>query len=236
VKKLGKFFYVMFHDWWSGLSGPPSVPLAIIALYASSTHYKIIFGSAAMVLGFFSAYRIWSKEYDRAEHEIALNALPEIVPEVLYCFYAPDMLERTKQSHLLFALVRLLNKRNVNTSVTDLRLTITVNGQTHSGESTYFRSGTLVFDHFPNSPGVTTTVYGFSKDKLDLDPLVINQDAPLTRGVHKDGWIVFTTPLRIIGPNPQSASVTLEVTDSFGNKHTSGLSEVVIRHATLRRG
>jgi hypothetical protein len=73
-------------------------------------------------------------------------------------------------------------------------------------------------------------------DKIDLYPLVLTQDAPLTRGVHKDGWLVFTAQLGRIGREPQSASVILEVTDSFGDKHISKPTKLVIRHATFYGG
>jgi hypothetical protein len=109
VKKLGKFFAAIFSEWLSGLSGPASVPFVVAALYVSNSLLRLLYGSLAVLLGIFSAYRIWSREYDRAEAQTALNAHPQITPEILQCFYSPSLTERTKQLHRIFVLVRLTN-------------------------------------------------------------------------------------------------------------------------------
>jgi len=69
-----KFFGIMFSEWGSGLSGPASVPFAVFALFATGAAQKSAYGILAIILGFFSAYRIWGKENEKrekAEDEIA---------------------------------------------------------------------------------------------------------------------------------------------------------------------
>jgi len=65
--KTGKFFGAMFSEWGSGLSSPFSVPFAVLALFATGAVQKIAYGCLAAILGFVSAYRIWSREHERAE-------------------------------------------------------------------------------------------------------------------------------------------------------------------------
>ena len=72
----GKFFSIMFSEWASGLSGPASVPFAVLALFATGAVLKFAYGLLAIMLGFFSAYRIWLKEND--ETEIARREVAEL--------------------------------------------------------------------------------------------------------------------------------------------------------------
>jgi hypothetical protein len=71
--RVGQFFRAMFSEWWSGLSGPSSVPFAVASLWVSSPVQRVLYGSLAVILLLFSAYRIWSKQRDwtdKAESEL----------------------------------------------------------------------------------------------------------------------------------------------------------------------
>lgn len=61
VKKFGLFFKAMFSEWGSALSGPASVPFTIFAFIASNNAQKVVYAAMAIILGYFSAYRIWAK-------------------------------------------------------------------------------------------------------------------------------------------------------------------------------
>ncbi len=63
---IRKFLERMLSEWWSALSGPLSVPLAIFALFSSNRQQRFTFGVSAFILAFVSAYRIWEREYRRA--------------------------------------------------------------------------------------------------------------------------------------------------------------------------
>ena len=67
----------MFSEWGSGLSGPASVPFAVLALWASSTVQRIAYGSLAVILGLFSSYRIWLKEHNEKLTEIDIRTKAE---------------------------------------------------------------------------------------------------------------------------------------------------------------
>ena len=65
--KLRLFFKSMFSEPGSGLSGPASVPFTVLALVAANSVQKITYAGLAIILGGFSAYRIWLQEHNRAE-------------------------------------------------------------------------------------------------------------------------------------------------------------------------
>jgi hypothetical protein len=52
------------------------VPFAVFALYASQASQKIAYGLLAVLLGFYSAYRIWSQEHEKGES--ALRELEDL--------------------------------------------------------------------------------------------------------------------------------------------------------------
>jgi hypothetical protein len=68
--KLRLFFGSMFSELGSGLSGPASVPFAVLALFAPSAVQKAAYAILAAILVFVSAYRIWLKEYNQKLAEI----------------------------------------------------------------------------------------------------------------------------------------------------------------------
>ena len=45
----------------SGLSGGASVPLTVLALYNSGSLLRILYGILAALVGFYSAYSVWSE-------------------------------------------------------------------------------------------------------------------------------------------------------------------------------
>jgi len=65
--RIGLFFRSMFSEWGSGLSGPASVPLAVAALWVTGGVQRVLYGSLAGILLLVSAYRIWTRQHDRAE-------------------------------------------------------------------------------------------------------------------------------------------------------------------------
>jgi hypothetical protein len=82
MDKVRLFFASMFSEWGSGLSGPASVPFVILALFAPSAVQKAAYGVLAVLLGLFSAYRIWLKEHLALEGEKAKNQNPQLRGEI----------------------------------------------------------------------------------------------------------------------------------------------------------
>lgn len=98
MKNLKLFFTSMFSEWGSGLSGPASVPFAILALFAPSAVQKAAYGALAVFLGLFSAYRIWLKEHTELEKEKAKNLKPLLDGEIVGAYIGSAI---TESKHLL---------------------------------------------------------------------------------------------------------------------------------------
>ena len=66
---LRKFLALMFSDWLARMSGPLTVPFTVAAFFVSSTAYRILFGVLGAIAAVATCYRLWAKEYVRAEAE-----------------------------------------------------------------------------------------------------------------------------------------------------------------------
>jgi hypothetical protein len=89
MKNVRLFFASMFSELRSGLSGPASVPFAVLALFASSTVQKAAYGVLAAALLLFSTYRIWLKEHAALDEEKAKNQKPSLGGEILEVLIGP---------------------------------------------------------------------------------------------------------------------------------------------------
>jgi hypothetical protein len=66
-------------DWLARMSGPLTVPFTIAAFLLPSTSARILLAILAVVAALVTCYRVWVKEYDRAEAERAKN---EVAPHM----------------------------------------------------------------------------------------------------------------------------------------------------------
>jgi hypothetical protein len=73
MNKLGSFFAAIWADWFTRMSGPLTVPFTFAALYLDSKYAKTSFATLAIAAGLTTCYRVWVKEYDRAELEAEKN-------------------------------------------------------------------------------------------------------------------------------------------------------------------
>ncbi|MGA8087443.1 MAG: hypothetical protein WCA10_09065 [Terracidiphilus sp.] len=111
MKNVRLFFASMFSEWGSGLSGPASVPFAILALFASSAVQKTAYAALAVLLGLFSVYRTWLKEHLELEKEKNRNQKPDIDGEIFEAFigpvtYSPD----SEKSSVILLAIKAWNK------------------------------------------------------------------------------------------------------------------------------
>jgi hypothetical protein len=83
AKRLGQFLSAFGSDWLTKMSGPPTVPLTILAFYVSNQTLKIAFASLAVVCGFSASFIIWSKEREKLEEEVAKRGRPELTASFL---------------------------------------------------------------------------------------------------------------------------------------------------------
>ncbi len=84
MPKVRTFLSAIMSDWLSGMSGPLTVPFAIAAFWLSSTSARISFTILAILAACVTCYRVWAKEYDRAEEERAKN---EVAPKMRMMIY-----------------------------------------------------------------------------------------------------------------------------------------------------
>src|ERR1700735_2115447 len=75
MRRLGQFLWAIVADWGALMSGIPTVPLAIAALYVSNTKFKVLYGCLAVVCGLFASFRVWLKERERYESEVSSHSL-----------------------------------------------------------------------------------------------------------------------------------------------------------------
>ncbi|WP_148042989.1 hypothetical protein [Methylocystis hirsuta] len=59
------FSRAIWGDWLARMSGPASVPAAILTVYADDWWARIAFGLTMFACAWFAAYRIWVSEHER---------------------------------------------------------------------------------------------------------------------------------------------------------------------------
>ncbi len=59
------FLHAFGEGWLTLMSGPATVPFAILALFAPG-HYKLLFAALAIICGVFSSYQVWRNERTRS--------------------------------------------------------------------------------------------------------------------------------------------------------------------------
>jgi hypothetical protein len=75
MRSLGQFLQAIWGDWGARMSGPPTIPLAIAALFVSNHVLRILYACLAVICGFYTAFAIWLKERNKYEHEVSTHRL-----------------------------------------------------------------------------------------------------------------------------------------------------------------
>ena len=79
MAKFRRFLAVIMSDWLARMSGPLTVPFAVAAFLLPSVAARVLFAVLAVIAALITCYRVWVKEYDRAEAEKVKN---EIAPDI----------------------------------------------------------------------------------------------------------------------------------------------------------
>ncbi len=225
MRKLRKFFRSMFSEWGSGLSGPSSIPFAVLALFASGSLQKACYASLAGILCFFSAYRIWDKEYERAETEKEKNQFPVIEGSILATFHGtytnPYTLQPVLRDSRYYVHVRLVNVKDVPCTINRYRLIFYLGAQevvSGDGEKV---SGIIEHDSSFRDANTEQSIASLATTRIYALP--IHAANPLRRGCAQDGWIQFHvkdfTPPFFSDLGVWEDIYTLVATDSFGKDH-----------------
>jgi hypothetical protein len=69
--RFSTYLKAFFSDMLTGMSGPLSVPFALLALWVSSHTQKLLYASLAVLCALFASYRVWRNE--RREASARLN-------------------------------------------------------------------------------------------------------------------------------------------------------------------
>jgi hypothetical protein len=75
MQKLGQFLHAIWADWGARMSGPPTIPLAILALFVSNHTLRVLYAILAVGCGFYTAFAVWLKERTKYEHEVSARRL-----------------------------------------------------------------------------------------------------------------------------------------------------------------
>jgi hypothetical protein len=76
--KIGKFLHAVMSDWLARMSGPLTVPFSMAAFLFPSAAARMLSATLAVLAALITCYRVWVKEYDRAEIEKAKNEAPHM--------------------------------------------------------------------------------------------------------------------------------------------------------------
>jgi hypothetical protein len=102
-----QFLKAWVSDWLTLMSGAPTVPLALLALYVSSKPYRLLYGTLALFCAAFTSYRIWFKERLALEAERAKNRLPRIEAKFTRLQIMPRLntipIEAARNPNLIYA-------------------------------------------------------------------------------------------------------------------------------------
>ena len=69
------YLKAFFNDWFTGMSGPLSVPFAAAAVWSSGHTQRILWGCLAVAAVVFSSYRVWRNERRDADAHLGTVVL-----------------------------------------------------------------------------------------------------------------------------------------------------------------
>jgi hypothetical protein len=67
MQRLQQFIKAIWADWGARMSGPPTIPLAILALFVSNGALRILYASLAVSCGLYTCFAVWSKERKKCD-------------------------------------------------------------------------------------------------------------------------------------------------------------------------
>jgi hypothetical protein len=125
--KFKKFISAIASDWLARMSGPLTVPFTIAAIYGTSAGQRNLFLVLSLAAVLLTSYRVWVKEYVRAEAETIKNSKPEIRGEVFDFkkgrFSGGGHIKGTWHCHFVLEFkIYLCNHRPIGTTIKNIVL------------------------------------------------------------------------------------------------------------------
>ena len=220
------FFKAWFSDWLALMSGAPTVPLAILALYVSSKPYRILYGSLAVACAILTSYRIWLKERLALELERKKNQFPQIDAKFIHLQVVPRLEtvplraatdnQTFASDYDIFVEVFLVNQSEVVCTVQRYEAKAELNGLglKISQERDLGRHD-LVFD-IPNG----------RKRREEMNYLATAlEGVALQRGIGVRGWLRFELA-GVRNTDIDQVQFGLTIVDSFSGRHIVSKKEL----------
>jgi hypothetical protein len=213
--RIREFLKAWWSDWLTRMSGPATVPLAVAALTVSSTLYRTLWATLAVLCAGFTSYRVWLKERIALETERAKNQLPVIEAELERVYIDPF----ETPSLIAFVLATLHNlNAAISTTIKSYELSVRIEGKDYSSGQRSLANYELQLDE---AQPLVADAGGLLPGPLPALADRITDSNPLKRGIPITGWLLFVFPDLSLWPFLCPAeSVTLTVTDAFGRKYT----------------
>jgi hypothetical protein len=213
--------------WFIAMSGPLTVPFAILALILETRFQKVLFGVLAGGCAFFAAYWVWKRERNalRAAHgeldeERAKNAVAAIRTSINCVRLSHGLDIRTAVSNCTFFLnVVVWNESPMAATIRVFKCSLIAHQREYSccslpvGDFVVARE---VLEHGAWEPKVTTV-------EERLNDLSASNESPITNIAHREGWLRFQfrdlpvelTQRKIL----EHGQVRLTAVDNRGNAH-----------------
>jgi hypothetical protein len=179
------------------MSGILSLYRELYGLYVGTLPPRSVFWSSFYFAFVISAAVLWGLEHKAYRAEYTRNKKPELDGRILCAFWdsltdhnGHPCLNQTR----LVVNVRLVNKRDVPTTISSYALTVIANGAQYDGTYQDLAVGTSIMHHSQYSDRFTTEgVDGKATAAFPLT-LQIKENSPLRYAIEQGGWLEFRIP------------------------------------------
>lgn len=209
------------------MSGPLTVPFAILALILETRFHKVLFGVLTAGCAFFAGYWVWKLERDakrvvhwELDEERAKNAVAAIRTSINCVHLSHGHSFNAAVSYCtLFLNVAVWNESAMAATIRDFKCSLIAHQREYSCSS--FPVGEFVvarevLENRAWEPKVTTV-------EERLNDLLAGNESPLTNIVDREGWLRFQfrdLPLELTERQlVESGQVRLTAVDNRGNVH-----------------
>jgi hypothetical protein len=242
MRLLKKFLLSVWADFPTRMSGPATVPFALLALFMRGDAAKTVFGAMATVCGLTSAYRLWESEYrgrigaeEALAGERAARTKPDVSVEFQEVYVQRKLLldDPTRKENWRVTLkAYVVNKSPVPTTIKDYFLTF------RPADDPFRALELHDFDHLRANRGAGLSDdleflknSGLLEELPELAPKLASET--LEHGVGVSGWLRFF----LTWNKREPYALELTVVDAFGNSHSAistkpWRSDVVVRYET----
>lgn len=168
----------------------------------------------------------------RADRELARHTRPEIIPELIACFWDVDWRDGVKHPvSILYAYIRLRNLVDVDTLILNYQIEIKIADEILTGNYDQVRRvGRLKHNQPADWSDNEHTELGNYIPYNNITDLV-HRNSPLKKGLHVEGWIGVPLPMDIAEGESIEADIVLIITDAFNIRYRSKETHLSVHSA-----